>query len=286
MPSFPIIDAHVHLYDPDVIRYPWMDAVPKLRSAHGIAEFLRLTSGVAVDGMVFVEVDPAEGCHLDEARWVEEHSKHHAQLLLGIVASIPLETGAEAVADDLAAFAKLPHARGVRRLLERHDAEPGWALRQPFLEGVRLLASHGLPFDLCLKHGQLEEATQLVQLCPDVRFVLDHLAKPAIKAGVDQPWREHLARIAAEPNVVCKISGVVTEADHAAWTYDQVAPYISHAVECFGFDRLIFGGDWPVSELATSYVRWVDVVDRVTKGASQPDLRKLYRENATAFYHL
>jgi len=284
LPSFPIIDAHVHLYDPLAISYPWMSQIPKLHAPHGIPEFRRLTDGVAVDGLIFVEVDVADGRHLDEARWVEEHADHHPGLLRGIVASIPLERGAEAVAADLAAFAALPHARGVRRLLERHEHESGWALRAPFIEGVRLLARYNLPFDLCLRHTQLAEATQLVRSCPEVRFVVDHIAKPAIKAGVREPWGRQLSELADEPNVVCKISGVVTEADHLSWTYDQVAPFIAHAIECFGFDRVMFGGDWPVSELATAYPRWVDVVDRVTAGASKADLTKLYRENAIAFY--
>jgi L-fuconolactonase len=88
------------------------------------------------------------------------------------------------------------------------------------------------------------------------------------------------------PNVWCKISGVVTEADHASWTEAEVAPYIAHAIDCFGFDRVMFGGDWPVSELATSYRRWVDLVDRVVAGASEGEIRRLYRDNAIAFYRL
>jgi L-fuconolactonase len=285
VPNFSIIDAHVHLYDPGAIRFPWMDGVSKLNAPHGLAEYTRLTEGVAVEGLVFVEVDAGDDQHLDEACWVEEHGRADPRLR-AIVASMPLEKGSSAVAADLAAFARLPHARGVRRLIQGHADEPGWALRAPFVEAVRSLATHRLSFDLCIRHGQLAEVTQLVRLCPDVRFVLDHIGKPGIQAGLLEPWRTELRALAAEPNVTCKISGVVTEADHAAWTYDQAAPYIAHAIECFGFDRVMFGGDWPVSELATSYRRWVEVVDRVTAGASQDDLRKLYRETATAFYRL
>jgi L-fuconolactonase len=92
--------------------------------------------------------------------------------------------------------------------------------------------------------------------------------------------------MAALPNVVCKVSGVVTEADHRAWTYDQVGPYISHVIDTFGFDRLVFGGDWPVLELAASYPQWVAIVDRVTAGVPESDLRKLYRDNAMRVYRL
>ena len=285
MPSFPIIDAHVHLYDPQAIHFPWMESVPKLNAPHGLDEFGRLSEGVAIDGLVFVEVDSAEGRHLDEARWVEAHGKSDPRLR-GIVASMPLEQGPAAVEVDLDTFTRLPHARGIRRLLQTHDAEPGWALREPFTQAVKLLARYALPFDLCLRHGQLAEAIELVRRCPEVRFVVDHMAKPAIKAGLLEPWRTEMRAIAAEPNVVCKISGVVTEADHGAWTYDQVAPYIFHAIEAFGFGRVMFGGDWPVSELATRYSRWVEVVDRVTAGASEKDLRQLYRDTAIGFYRL
>jgi L-fuconolactonase len=116
--------------------------------------------------------------------------------------------------------------------------------------------------------------------------VLDHIGKPQIKAGIREPWWSEIAELAAQPNVVCKISGVVTEADHQAWTYDQVAPYMARAIECFGFDRCMFGSDWPVSELAITFAGWVDLVDRVTTGASQDELKKLYRDTAMQFYRL
>ena len=197
-----------------------------------------------------------------------------------------LERGPAAVEADIAAFAQLPHACGVRRLLERRDEEPGRVLREPFVEAVQLLARHNLPFDLCPRHGQLPEVAALVRRCPEVRFVVDRIAKPGIRAGLREPWRAQMRELAAKPNVVCKISGVVTEADHALWTYDQVAPYVAHAIDCFGFGRTMFGGDWPVSELATRSRRWVEAVDQVTAGTSETDLRKLFCDVAIDFYRL
>jgi L-fuconolactonase len=137
-----------------------------------------------------------------------------------------------------------------------------------------------------LFHRQLTEVIQLVRLCPEVKFIVDHIAKPAIRAGLTQPWRGQMRMLAKLPNVWCKISGVVTEADHLAWTAEQVIPYIAHAIDCFGFDRVLFGGDWPVSELATTYKGWVDLVDRVVAGSSEAEIRKLYRDNAIEFYRL
>jgi L-fuconolactonase len=132
----------------------------------------------------------------------------------------------------------------------------------------------------------LAETIKLVEQCPDVSFMLDHIGKPGIREGLTQPWRSEMRDLAALPNVECKISGVVTEADHKSWTYDQVAPYVAHAIETFGFDRVAFGGDWPVSELATPYADWVAVVDRVIAGASEAEQRKLYRDNAIRFYRM
>ena len=282
MPNFPIIDAHVHLYDPEAIAFPWMAGEPRLNSRHGLDEFSEASRGVAVDGLVFVEVDAGPGLHLEEARWVERHGQADPRLA-GIVACMPLEQGA-GIEVDLEQFAALPHARGVRRLIQ--DRPPGWALQPGFVEGVRKLAQFGLPFDLCIRHAQFDEALELVRRCPEVRFVLDHIGKPGIRDNILEPWRTQLRRMAGEPNVWCKISGVVTEADHRTWRFDQVAPYVAHALDCFGFDRAMFGGDWPVSTLATDYGRWVDVVDRVTVGATAAELTALYRDTATAFYGL
>jgi L-fuconolactonase len=284
MPEFPIVDAHVHLYDPAAITFPWMQKVPKLDRAYLPADFDRLTAGVDVEALVFVEVDAAPGRHLDEARWVANLAAKEPRLR-GMVASVPLEKGAAAAAD-LDAYAELGIARGVRRLIERHADEPGWCLQPAFIEGVKLLPRYGFTFDLCLHHPQLAEVTELCRRCPEVRFVIDHIAKPGIRAGLTEPWRSQMRAIARLPNVACKISGVVTEADHATWREAEVAPYVAHAIECFGFDRVMFGGDWPVSELATSYRRWVDLVDSVVAGASESVRRRLYRDNAIAFYQL
>ena len=284
MPDFPIVDAHVHLYDPDALDYPWMKDEPALNSPHGSAEYTAAIAGVAVDKLVFVEVDAAGGRHLDEAVWVEAAARNDSRIG-AIVASMPLEKG-RAAEPDIAAFARMPLARAVRRLIQAHVDEPGWCLRPDFIAGVKLLAKYDLGFEICIVHPQMADAIELVRRCPEVRFILDHIGKPGIKDGLREPWWSQMRELASLPNVVCKVSGVVTEADHKSWTYDQVAPYVAHAIEFFGFDRVAFGGDWPVVELATRYPDWVAIVDRVTAGASPADVRKLYRDTAIAFYDL
>ncbi|HET7717021.1 MAG TPA: amidohydrolase family protein [Bauldia sp.] len=284
MPDFPIIDTHVHLFDPSGLPYAWLSGAPPINKPHLPADFDRLTAPVTIEGMVFVEVDVDDPRYLDEAEWVEKLARSD-QRIRGMVAGMPLERGV-AIESDIAKYAKLPHARGVRRLIQKHAGEPGWCLRPDFVAAVKLLPRYNLTFDLCIFHPQLADTIELVRRCPEVGFILDHIGKPGIKDGITQPWRSEMRELAELPNVICKISGVVTEADHKSWTYDQVAPYIAHAIETFGFDRVAFGGDWPVSELAVRYADWVGIVDRVIAGASDAEKRKLYRDNAIRFYRL
>jgi L-fuconolactonase len=285
LPDFPIVDAHVHLYDPEYLTYPWMKDVPLLNKLHDTAYYSERSAPVKIDKLVFVEVDVADGSQVEEARWVENQAKNDARVQ-GLVVSAPLERGPAAVEADIAAMARLPHVRAVRRLIQGHAAEPGWCLRPDFVEAVKLLPRYGLGFDICIFHPQMRDAIELVSRCPEVSFILDHIGKPGIKAGIREPWWHEIAELAELPNVVCKISGVVTEADHQSWTYDQIAPYVSRVLEVFGFDRCAFGSDWSVSELATTYADWVAVVDRITAGASRAELEGLYRDTATRFYRL
>jgi predicted TIM-barrel fold metal-dependent hydrolase len=132
----------------------------------------------------------------------------------------------------------------------------------------------------------MPNAIKMVRQCPDVRFVLDHIGKPGIKAGIFDPWRQHLKEMASLPNVHCKISGVSTEADHKNWTREQLKPYIAYTIDTFGFDRIMYGGDWHVLELAGKYPDWVDIVDWVVADASADEKRKLFRDNAIEFYRL
>jgi L-fuconolactonase len=284
LPDFPIVDAHVHLYDPTKLSFPWMKDVALLNKPHGPAYYDERTAGVTVDTIVFVEVDVAAGHHLAEVRWVSETAKSETRLK-AMVAAMPLEKGT-AIEPDIAAYAKFPLARGVRRLIQHHLDEPGWCLRPDFVAALKLLPKYKLSFDLCILHPQLADTIELVKRCPEVSFILDHIGKPGIKAGLTEPWRRQMRELAKYPNVMCKISGVVNEADHGNWTYEQIAPYVAHAIDCFGFDRVAFGGDWPVSELVVRYATWVEMVDRVTAGVSRAELRKLYRENAIRFYRI
>jgi L-fuconolactonase len=126
----------------------------------------------------------------------------------------------------------------------------------------------------------------MVRACPETQFVLDHLGKPDVRAGLLDPWRDQVAQLAQFPNVVCKVSGVVTEADHAHWRIDDVEPYVSHVLRVFGEDRVLFGGDWPVVTLAADYRTWVATLEQLTSTLSPDAKQKLWANNARRVYRL
>lgn len=283
MPDLPLIDTHVHLWDPAHLCYPWLAEVPALNRPHRIEDFRRACGSVQIAKLVFVQCECDPSLSWREAQWVAEVAKSEPRLR-GIVAQAPLEKG-DAVEDDLVRLAEIPLVRGVRRLLQS-EADDAFCLRPDFVRGVRRLARFGFSFDLCVFHRQLANATELVRRCPEVRFVLDHIGKPAIKEGRLEPWRTDLKALAALPNVWCKVSGLVTEADWAKWTAADLRPYLEHVRACFGPERLMFGGDWPVSTQATDYPRWVATVDEIWRACPPAELRRLYVANAEQFYRI
>lgn len=279
----PLVDSHVHLWDPRRLRYPWLDGIPALNRPFLPADFRSACGPVAVEKAVFVECGCSARQHLDEVGWITQLARREPRLG-GIVAAVGLEQGAKARVA-LATLARNPLVKGVRRSLQG-EADPAFCLRPEFVDGVKVLAESGYSFDLCIVHDQLPAVTRLVRQCPEIRFVLDHAGKPPIREQRVEPWRKDLRMLAALPNVWCKLSGLVTEADHKHWTLDHLQPYIAHVVDCFGFDRVMFGGDWPVSTLVTDYPRWVETLGRAVAGATAGDLKKLFHDNARRFYHL
>lgn len=281
MPPFPIVDAHVHLYDPGRLRYGWMDQVPALRRPHGPAELDAALGPVVLDAFVFVEVAVDPGLHLAEAAWVGELAGREPRLG-AIVAHAPVEQGAR-VAADLERLAATGRLRGIRRLIQ-DERDGGICLEPGFVEGVRTVGRHGLVFELCVRHWQLVFAVELVRRCPDVTFVLDHLGKPGIRLGLLEPWRSQIRMLAELPNVVAKLSGVITEADHATWTPADLEPWLVPVLEDFGPERVMFGSDWPVSTLTHDYPRWVEVVDGLVAQAGEAARRAVLARTARRVY--
>jgi L-fuconolactonase len=287
MPDFPIIDSHVHLADPQRFDYGWTRNAPSLNRRVLPADLMKAAAPVKIDRIVFIEVDVDLPQYLAEAEWIDSMAAvqpAEEPRIAGMVAALPLERGGE-IALELDALRENKALRGIRRLIQ-NQADPDFCIQPAFIEGLKLLGAHDLVFDICIFHHHFPNAIQMVRQCPEVRFVLDHIGKPGIKAGLMDPWRRHMKELAACPNVTCKISGVTTEADHESWTREQIRPYIAHAIESFGFDRVMYGGDWHVMELAGTYPQWVEIVDWVIEGATPEEKRKLYRDNAIRVYRL
>ena len=274
-----LIDSHIHFWDPARLHYEWLEAIPALRRP--FAPTAVQTGGHDVAGYVFVQAD----CRADEAwaevSWVGELARDHP--ILGLVAYAGLHQGAAARAE-LERLDAHPLVVGVRRLLQ---GEPDSLLiSERLAAGVGLLAEFDLTFDACVTHAQLPAVTRLAARCPDVTIVLDHLGKPDVAGGRLDPWRADLAALAGRPNVVCKLSGLTTEADHRTWTPAVLRPYLAHALECFGAERCLVGSDWPVATLATSYERWFDVLLEFLADVPAAEREAILSGNAARVYRL
>lgn len=275
-----VVDAHVHLWDPGRLRYTWLDGTKLDRVID--ASTLRAASGTVSD-FVVVQADCADSQGLAEVGWLVEQS---GQLpgMRGIVAFAPLERGAEVVGY-LGALRTSPSVVGVRRLIQ--DEKPGFALADRFLEGVAVLADLGFTFDVCARSSQLDEVIELVRRSPDVQFVLDHVGKPRIGADPSR-WRLQIAELAARRNIVCKLSGLMTEIVSGSTGVEVAEPFLAHALAEFGPDRCLFGSDWPVMTAAATYSEWLDLVIRLVPGEDERravmagTAERVYRLSASA----
>lgn len=284
MSEFGVIDAHVHLWNPNQFPMSWLSDHEILNRSYGLEDYFSHSQHSSIEALVYIEVGVAPQWALLEARQIAKLAEQEPRLK-GIVAAAPLEYGLT-VRTYLEALTALgPAIKGVRRNLQG-ESDTNFCLQPNFVQGVQLLPDFGLSFDICIYHYQLPGIIELVKRCPQTSFVLDHIAKPAIKSGEINSWQAHIRELAAFPNVVCKLSGLVTEADHAKWSEAALEPYVSHILEVFGEERVLFGSDWPVALLASSYSRWVETLEKLTSHLSEQAKRKLWAENARRCYRL
>ena len=281
----PIVDTHVHLWDPNHFRMPWLDGIDPIDKPFGLSDYRRHTVGLNVEAFVYVEVAVAPHYGLLEAQWVAERAKEDARLK-AIVAAAPVEFGERSRAYLDALVAIDPRIKGVRRGPSGDKADPAYGLSADFIRGVQLLGEYGLTFDLVLGADRLPMAAELVSQCPGTQFILDHIGGPDIKGKQREPWWQGITDLATLPNIICKVSGVATAADRETWTVADIAPYVEHVLASFGEDRVAYGSDWPVALLGTPYPRWVEALDEITKAFSPEAKRKLWAGNAQRFYRI
>jgi L-fuconolactonase len=274
------IDAHVHFWDPEQRHHDWLDAVPQLRRPYLPAQLA--PERHHPDGLVFVQADCRDDEALDEVAWVTRLAREDPRIR-GIVAHAALERGA-AVDGHLEALAAHPLVVGVRRLLQ--SAPAALAVAAPFVRGVAQLGALGLTFDACVTHTQLPAVTLLADACPATTIVLDHLGKPDVAGSLLEPWSADLAALAQRPNVVCKISGLVTGGGGTGWDIARLQPYVRHALSVFGPRRCLAGSDWPVLTLVGEYGAWFDALDALLEPLDADERHGVLAANALRVYGL
>jgi L-fuconolactonase len=277
-----IVDAHHHLWDTDHLHYTLFDSLPALRRPYTISDFEPLAEKNRVSASVCVEAASAGTDGWQELLWILEQARR-SRVVKRIVAWAPVDQPDVAPYLERLAGAAGGLVVGVRRSFEFEASE--FPASDAVIAGIKAIAGYGYSFDLVLFERSLAAVIQLVESCPEVQFILDHLGKPRIREGIEQPWKQHIAQLAELlPNVVLKVSGLSTEADRVNWTKEQLRPYIDHAIGCFGWDRVLFGSDWPVCTLARGYDPWLETVFWATSGADESDRCKLFSENAKRVY--
>lgn len=275
-----IIDTHQHLIYPSNGPYSWTRGLDALEGKpFPIEEYRRLAEPARIVGSIFMETSPDD--------WQAEFA-HIAQLasqpesgMVGIVANCrPEEEGFEQYLDSI----RVEKLVGLRRICHtEHDD----LSRQPrFVQNVRHAGSLGLTFDLCFLARQLGIALELVRKCPDTQFVLDHCGVPDIAGGIMDGWRAAICELAGQPNVACKISGVLAYCNPGNATVETVRPWVEHCIESFGWDRLVWGSDWPVCNIRVSLPLWVEISRQIVQSASQEEQAKLFEKNALRLYGL
>jgi L-fuconolactonase len=279
-----LVDSHVHFWDRARFEYLWLEGENSALRRDYLPEHLREDvaeiDAVKILGHVFVQADCRSEQSAHETAWVHELARAGAPIL-AVVAHAPLERGS-ACADELDRLALSPLVSGVRRLLQ--DEPAGFMSDPAFVEGVRRLSAHGFVMDLCVRPHQLDEIARLADRCPDVLFVLDHLGKPSVRSGDLGDWAAALARVAALPNVRCKLSGLATEAPARLRNVEGLRPWLDHALDVFGPARCMFGSDWPVVRASTSYRQWCEIVLDVVSGLEPNDRTSVLSATALDAY--
>lgn len=277
-----IIDTHLHVVDRSVLDYPWLSGVPALNQAWPYTAYELEARRSGISKTLHMEVDVAPERIEDESANVKTLAERPDSLIAGAIASCrPEDPG---FASYLERQRGNPLIKGFRRVLH---VMPDELSTQPlFRENIARLSGSGLTFDLCVLPRQLPQAMALADLAPEVTFILDHCGVPDIKGDARQPWHDHISELARRPNVVAKISGVVAYADPESWIADTLRPWVEHTISSFGWDRVVWGSDWPVCTLGGGLHAWVAATHALLEGTSPDERRKLLSGNAKALWNL
>jgi L-fuconolactonase len=271
------LDSHQHFWKYSDAEYGWIDD-SALRRDFLPDDLHKELKGAGLDGAISVQARQT----LAETEWLLTLADQNA-FLKGVVGWVPLTS--PSVERDIEKFAARRKLKAVRHVVQ-DEKDDRYILREDFNAGVSLLDKHGLAYDILIFHRHLPYAIQFVDRHPKQRFIVDHIAKPRIRDGMVLPWRDNLREMAKRPNVWCKISGVVTEADHKHWTEAQLRFYIDTAIDAFSPKRVMFGSDWPVCLSAITYANWAALMHRATKHFSATERTSIFGGAAAEAYKI
>lgn len=273
------IDSHHHFWSYDPVEYGWIDdAMESIRRDFLPGHLRAEIAAAGVDGVVSVQARQ----NLTETQWLLEFARQH-DFIKGVVGWVELVS--PKVASELERFAANPKLKSIRHVVQG-EPDDNFILRDDFNRGICALKQFQLAYDILIFERHLPQTIKFVDAHPDQVFVLDHIAKPRIKADAFEPWNKNLRELAKRPNVYCKASGMVTEADFATWTEAQLQRYFDAALEAFGPERLMFGSDWPVCLVACGYARWHQLVSSWIAKLSAPEQARILGGTAVEAYKL
>jgi predicted TIM-barrel fold metal-dependent hydrolase len=273
------IDTHLHLIYPERFSYDWTAGFPVLAGkAFRVEEFRTAAAESAISESIFMEVDLPWEQAMSEAAFFCGLADDPANRISGVIAACRPENGNFAAQLEANAH---PRLVGYRRVL--HTQPDELSTTPLFRKNVAFIGKAGLTFDLCLLPRQLAVGAELIDSCPDTRFILDHCGVPDIASGDLASWQQQLREVSRRPNLSCKISGIIAYAADEI-TADTLRPVVEHVIDCFGWDRLVWGSDWPVCNLTRDLGTWTRLLDEILAGASEDELARLYRRNAREIY--
>jgi predicted TIM-barrel fold metal-dependent hydrolase len=277
-----IVDTHLHIVDMAALDYPWLGGAGSLNRTWSYEHYAREARRLGITATLHMEVDVAESDIEKETDYVSGIAGQSGSQLVGGIAACRPEHS------DFAAYLERVRTKtfvkGLRRIL--HQSPDDLSESTTFRDNIRRLAGTGLTFDLCVLPRQIEQAIALVDLAPDVQFVLDHCGVPDIKGEAYDGWARGMTEIARRPNIVGKLSGIIAYTDTGTWTLDSIRPYAEHTIASFGFDRMIWGSDWPVCTLGGSLSTWVGATHALLEGASKDEKHALLAGNAIKLWNL
>jgi L-fuconolactonase len=274
-----VVDSHHHLWQYSRDEYGWIaPGMAVLQRDFLPVDLEREMAAAGVIGAVAVQARQS----IEETRWLLECAESSAAIR-GVVGWLPI--AAVDFAERLAEFQAFKKLKGLRHVIQ-DEQDDDFILGERFNAGIASMLGTGLVYDILIHERHLPEAAEFVRRHPEQAFVLDHLAKPRIRAGELEPWKRNLAALAAHGNVYCKVSGLVTEADWAGWTLDDLRPYLDAALEAFGPGRLMAGSDWPVCLLASGYKRWWETLREWADCLDPQEREAFFGETASSVYKL